>query len=61
MFGELYDDFEIEDITQSTIGEDFARNSKIHRCYLIRHKTEKARVIEAPRKTARSIVRKVDR
>lgn len=61
MFGELYDDFEIEDITQSTIGEDFARNSKIHRCYLIRHKTEKARVIEAPRKTARRIVRKVDR
>ena len=58
MFGELYEDFVVEDITESTIGDDFARNSKIHRCYLIRHKAEKARVVEAPRKPARRIVRK---
>ena len=33
MFGELYEEFIVEDITESTIGADFARNSKIHRCY----------------------------
>ena len=38
LFGELYDEFEIEDITEATIGDDFKRNSKIHKCYLIRHK-----------------------
>ncbi len=58
MFGELYDDFVIEDITDSTIGDDFARNSKIHRCYMIRHKVEQALVIEPPKKTIRKIVRK---
>ncbi len=36
---DISDQFEIEDITESTIGDDFKRNSKIHRCYLIKHKT----------------------
>lgn len=29
--------FDISDISQSTIDEDFKRNKKIHRCWLIRH------------------------
>ncbi|MBR2281849.1 MAG: bifunctional 23S rRNA (guanine(2069)-N(7))-methyltransferase RlmK/23S rRNA (guanine(2445)-N(2))-methyltransferase RlmL, partial [Spirochaetales bacterium] len=58
MFGELYEDFVIEDITDSTIGDDFARNSKIHRCYMIRHKVEQALVIEPPKRTIRKAVRK---
>lgn len=43
LYEELYDEFEIEDITEQTIGEDFARSGKIHRCYLIKHGTAKAR------------------
>ncbi len=38
LFGELFEEFEIEDITEKTIDEDFKRNAKIHKCYLIRHK-----------------------
>ncbi|MCQ2412633.1 MAG: bifunctional 23S rRNA (guanine(2069)-N(7))-methyltransferase RlmK/23S rRNA (guanine(2445)-N(2))-methyltransferase RlmL [Sphaerochaetaceae bacterium] len=58
LFGELYEDFIIEDITESTIGEDFARNSKIHRCYMIRHKTEQALAIEPTKKIVKRIVKK---
>lgn len=29
---------EVEDITQDTIPEDFARNQRIHKCYLVRRK-----------------------
>jgi len=58
MFGELYEDFIIEDITESTIGFDFARNSKIHRCYMIRHRVEHAMVVEPPKKTVRRVVKK---
>ncbi len=58
MFGELYEDFIIEDITESTIGDDFARNSRIHRCYRIRHKVEQALVIEPPKKTVKRVVKK---
>ncbi len=60
MFGEIYEDFIVEDITESTIGDDFKRNSKIHRCYLIRHKTEQAQYIEPTKKTVliRKAVRK---
>ena len=28
---------EIEDISLSTIPEDFSRTPKIHKCYLVRH------------------------
>ena len=58
MFGELYDEFIVEDITDSTIGADFARNSKIHRCYMIRHRTEQALVINPPKRTVKKIVKK---
>ena len=58
MFGELYEDFIIEDITESTIGDDFARNSRIPRCYRIRHKVEQALVIEPPKKTVKRLVKK---
>lgn len=33
--GEIY---KIEDITEQTIGEDFKRSGKIHKCYLLTHK-----------------------
>ncbi len=45
MFGEIYDDFDVQDITEETIGDDFKRNSKIHRCYLIKHKVAVAKRI----------------
>ena len=59
MFGEIYEDFIVEDITESTIGDDFKRNSKIHRCYLIKHRTEQAQYIEPTKKT--TLIRKVVR
>ena len=58
MFGELYDEFIVEDITDSTIGADFARNSKIHHCYMIRHRTEQALVIREPKRTVKKVVKK---
>ena len=58
MFGELYEDFIIEDITESTIGDDFVRNSRIHRCYRIRHKVEQAMVIPPQKKLVKKAVRK---
>lgn len=36
----LYDDYDIEDITRETIGDDFSRDPKIHFCYTIRKKKE---------------------
>ncbi len=59
MFGEIYEDFIVEDITESTIGDDFKRNSKIHRCYLIKHRTEQAQYVEPTKKT--TLIRKVVR
>ena len=38
LFAELYEEFDVADITPETIGADFSRNPKIHQCYLIRHK-----------------------
>lgn len=37
----ILDRFAVENITPSTIGFDFARDEKIHQCYLIRHKKVK--------------------
>ncbi len=34
----LEEDYEIQDITPKTIGDDFTRNPRIHYCFLIRHK-----------------------
>jgi 23S rRNA (guanine2445-N2)-methyltransferase / 23S rRNA (guanine2069-N7)-methyltransferase len=31
--------FEVDDLTRSTIPEDFARNPRIHVCFMLRHKT----------------------
>ncbi|MFI4890362.1 MAG: bifunctional 23S rRNA (guanine(2069)-N(7))-methyltransferase RlmK/23S rRNA (guanine(2445)-N(2))-methyltransferase RlmL [Steroidobacterales bacterium] len=31
-------DLDVEDITAQTISRDFARNARIHRCYLLRHR-----------------------
>ncbi len=54
---DLGGDFIIEDITQSTIGEDFERNSKIHSCFIIRHRTKPAKQVFSV-KTVRKITRK---
>lgn len=34
---EILSDYQVEDITRRTIDRDFARNPKIHQCWLIRH------------------------
>ena len=39
MYEELFDEFNLKEISEQTIGTDFARNSKIHRCWIITHKT----------------------
>ena len=56
LYGELWEDFDVQDITAQTIGDDFARNSRIHTCYLIRHKPvapKKVRYTHLVRKVAR--------
>ncbi len=39
-YEEIYDEFIVEDITEKTIGEDFKRSPKIHKCYLLRNKVK---------------------
>ncbi|MDY4610830.1 MAG: bifunctional 23S rRNA (guanine(2069)-N(7))-methyltransferase RlmK/23S rRNA (guanine(2445)-N(2))-methyltransferase RlmL [Sphaerochaetaceae bacterium] len=34
----LYEQFAVQDISSETIGDDFKRDEKIHKCFLIRHK-----------------------
>ena len=34
----LMDNYQVEDISKQTIPEDFKRNPKIHRCWLIKHR-----------------------
>lgn len=34
----ILEKYSVEDISEETIGEDFKRDMKIHKCYLIRHK-----------------------
>jgi 23S rRNA (guanine2445-N2)-methyltransferase / 23S rRNA (guanine2069-N7)-methyltransferase len=36
--GATLDGFEVDDITRATIPQDFARNQKIHACYVLRPK-----------------------
>lgn len=58
MFSELYDEFLIEDITAQTIGADFSRNPKIHRCYKIQHRFEHPIVLTPPRRPIKKIIKK---
>lgn len=53
MYEELADEFNIEDITESTIGDDFKRNSKIHYCWKITHKTVEAKPVKSFKVTRR--------
>ncbi len=53
---ELKEAYDIQDITAQTIGEDFARNPKIHFCFLITHK--KAVVKAQKRELTKKIIRK---
>ncbi len=34
----IYDKYSVEEISESTIGVDFERDQKIHKCYIIKHK-----------------------
>ncbi|WP_113873768.1 bifunctional 23S rRNA (guanine(2069)-N(7))-methyltransferase RlmK/23S rRNA (guanine(2445)-N(2))-methyltransferase RlmL [Marinomonas aquiplantarum] len=36
---DLMSEFDVQDITRSTLDPDFERNTKIHQCYLIKHKS----------------------
>lgn len=57
MYEELADEFEVEDITDQTIGEDFKRNKKIHYCYTFKHKTLEAKPVKTT-KVIRKVVKK---
>ena len=35
---EITDEYDVQEITPDTIGEDFARNQKIHYCWIIKHR-----------------------
>lgn len=55
----ILEEYQVQEITEQTIGEDFARNQKIHYCWLIKHR--KAIVKMQPRevsKPVRRVVRK---
>lgn len=56
---ELEEEYDVEEITAQTIGDDFIRDQKIHYCYLIKHR--KAIVRMQPReleKPMRKVVKK---
>ncbi|OQA42279.1 MAG: 23S rRNA m(2)G2445 methyltransferase [Spirochaetes bacterium ADurb.Bin315] len=52
---EVYDEFDVEEITPQTIGKDFSRDPKIHHAFLIR---ERAKIVVQPQKPKRVIRRK---
>ncbi len=54
----LSEQFDVEDITVKTIGDDFKRDMKIHKCYLIRHKKVQAQRATSQVKTVRKAVLK---
>lgn len=49
----IYQDYDVKDITEESIGLDFERNSKIHQCYLIRER----QVIKV-RKNPKKVIKK---
>jgi 23S rRNA (guanine2445-N2)-methyltransferase / 23S rRNA (guanine2069-N7)-methyltransferase len=55
---ELIEEYEVTDITSQTIGEDFARNAKIHYCWTIKHRKA---VVKMSRKEVERPVKKVIR
>lgn len=54
----LEEQFDIEDISKETIGDDFKRDEKIHKCFLIRHKKVTPKKAVAEVKTVRKAVLK---
>ena len=52
---EVYDEFDVEEITPQTIGKDFSRDPKIHHVFLIR---ERATVVMQAQRPRRAIRRK---
>lgn len=58
----LEESYEVENISNDTIGKDFERDQKIHYCYLIRHKRAIVHINkrELEKTPARKIIRKKD-
>ncbi len=48
----IYQDYDVKDITEESIGLDFKRNNKIHQCYLIKER-QKIKVRKHPKKVVR--------
>ncbi|MGD1833819.1 MAG: bifunctional 23S rRNA (guanine(2069)-N(7))-methyltransferase RlmK/23S rRNA (guanine(2445)-N(2))-methyltransferase RlmL [Sphaerochaetaceae bacterium] len=53
---QLADQYQVEDISESTIPEDFKRNAKIHYCYTIRHR--KVKPVPLDHKKTKKVVKK---
>jgi len=51
----IWEDYDVEDITESTIGDDFERNPNIHHCYKIK---ERAVIKVNENKTIKKVIRK---
>ena len=54
----LDEDYEIEDITPQTIGDDFQRDPRIHYCFRIRHKAVRSAIPRFKEKVTRKAVLK---
>lgn len=52
---ELKESYEIEDITTQTIGDDFARDQKIHYCYLITHRKA---IVKMPKREIKRVIKR---
>jgi 23S rRNA (guanine2445-N2)-methyltransferase / 23S rRNA (guanine2069-N7)-methyltransferase len=48
----IYQDYDVKEITPETIGDDFSRDPKIHKCFIIKAKKEEV-APKAPRKTVK--------
>lgn len=60
----IEDQYQVLDVSEETIGEDFARNPSIHKCFLIKHKkAQKPSAPDAERKVIRkrkAVIRKIE-
>jgi 23S rRNA (guanine2445-N2)-methyltransferase / 23S rRNA (guanine2069-N7)-methyltransferase len=55
---EITEEYDVEEITSQTIGEDFIRNQKIHYCWTIKHRKA---IVKMPRRDVDKPIRKVVR
>ncbi|MFA6688166.1 MAG: bifunctional 23S rRNA (guanine(2069)-N(7))-methyltransferase RlmK/23S rRNA (guanine(2445)-N(2))-methyltransferase RlmL [Sphaerochaetaceae bacterium] len=54
----LLEQFDVQDISKETLGDDFIRDEKIHSCFLIKHKKVAAKVMQPEIKKVRKAVLK---